>query len=169
MDIAEKALAWAKKQGAVICQEPTEKQRLAEYVVPVAALFPDLIAQVVGIYPYYMLEQGRDDLKEADGITWEYNDTKIDRKSYAVGISVEGLEAGPEYTAFLFLHELAHTVTGCEHNTAFHDQLNSMIKTYNQATGANITNDLFGWPSRHDNRPYTPFAREVPTKPTGSR
>lgn len=162
------AIAWIEKQGAVVCLDPEEKKRLAEYIAPVAVVFPDLVSRLVGVYPYSMKDQNVDWLSECDGISWEYHDKRTGSEKYVIGISVEGMAAGSEYAAFLFLHELAHTVTGCEHNTAFHDQLNSMIKTYNQATGANIANDLFGWPSRHDNRPYTPFARELPTKTTGS-
>lgn len=169
MNLTDKAIAFAKQQGAVICTDPVEKKRLAGLVAPVAAVFPNLVSRLAGVYPYYMRDQGGELLPECDGISWKYHDNQTGSTVFLVGISIEGMDAGAEYAAFLFLHELAHTVTGCEHNTAFHDQLNSMIKTYNQATGANIANDLFGWPSRHDSRPYTPFVQELPTKPTGSR
>lgn len=169
MTLAEKTLAYAEQQGAVICNDPAEKQRLANYIAPVAAVFPELVSRLAGVYPYYMRDQGGDLLPECDGISWKYHDNQTGSTVFLVGISIDGMDADAEYAAFLFLHELAHTVTGPEHNTAFHDQLNSMIKAYNQANGANIANDLFGWPSRHDNRQYTPFARELPTKTTGSR
>ena len=169
MNITEKALAYAEQQGAVICNAPNEKKRLAKLIIPVAAVFSELVSRLAGVYPYYMRDQGGDLLPECDGISWKYHDNQTGSTVFLVGISIDGMDAGAEYAAFLFLHELAHTVTGPEHNTAFHDQLNSMIKAYNQANGTNIINDLFDWPSRHDYRPYNPFGAVLYTRATESR
>ena len=54
MTDSEQVMEWAKTQGAVICDDPKEQQRLMEYIVPVAAVFPDLVKQVSATYAYRM-------------------------------------------------------------------------------------------------------------------
>lgn len=155
MTLAEKTLAYAEQQGAVICNDPAEKQRLANYIAPVAALFPYFVGKLVaGIYPYHMTEQGTEDLRECDGISWEFHSPGTGEVGYMIGISIEAIEAGQDYTAFLFMHELSHITTGPEHSQAFHDQLHELLMVYNGATGANLANDMFGQQMRYDSRPY---------------
>lgn len=152
--VEEQAVMWVQREGAVFCTDPTMKMRLAEYVAPVAALFPDLMERVAGVYPYFQSEQLREDLQENDGIAWKFVSVHSNEVRYVIGISVEALEAGPEYVQFLFLHELAHNMTDKDHSTEYHRLLDSLIKQFNQATGANIVNDYFGHPMRHDSRSY---------------
>lgn len=155
MSLAQKTRAYAEQKGAVICDDPAEKQRLAEYIAPVAALFPFFVEKLAaGVYTYYMTEQGTEELRECDGITWEFHATDTGEVGYMIGVSVEALDAGEEYAAFLFMHELAHITTGGEHPRAFHDQLNELLLIYNQATGANLVNDMIGQQMRCDSRPY---------------
>lgn len=155
MSLAQKIRAYAERKGAVICDDPAEKGRLAAYIAPVAALFPYFVEKLSGgVYPYRMEEQGTLKLREADGITWEYHDTDTGNVGYMIGISCEVMDEGPEYTAFLFMHELAHITTGGDHNRAFHDQLGELLLIYNQTTGANLANDMFGQQMRCDSRPY---------------
>ena len=151
MTDSEQVMEWAKTQGAVICDDPKEQQRLMEYIVPVAAVFPDLVKQVSATYAYRMEEQ-RKKAAGADGMSWR-DVTGQKGTLYAIGVSVEAMDSGMEYAQFVFMHELAHVVTGEGHTTAFHDKLNEMIDIYNEATGANIVNDFFAWPSRCDSRP----------------
>lgn len=151
MTDSEQVMEWAKTQGAVVCNDPKERQRLLDSIVPVAAVFPDLVKQVSATYAYRMAEQ-RKKAAGADGMSWR-DVTGKKGTLYAIGVSVEALDSGPEYSQFVFLHELAHIVTDERHTTAFHDKLNEMIDTYNKATGANIVNDFFAWPSRYDSRP----------------
>lgn len=153
--LKDRLLNWIQKEGAVFCDDPIAKDRLAKAIVPVAMLFPDLVVKLATIYLYKMDEQGNAELRASDGMSWKYCDEKTGTVSYAVGISVEGLEFGDEYVQFLLLHELAHVATDADHTTAFHDQLNEMIQKFNTETGATIINDLFGWPSRHDCRRQT--------------
>ena len=155
MNLAEKTRAYAEQKGAVICDDPAEKQRLAEYITPVAALFPYFVGKLIGgVYPYRMTEQGTEELREADGITWEYHDTDTGKVGYMIGVSIDAMNEGEPYTAFLFMHELAHITTGGDHPRAFHDQLNELLAIYNRATGANLANDMFGQQMRYDSRPY---------------
>lgn len=151
----DRILNWIQEEGAVFCNDPIAKDRLATAIVPVAMLFPDLVAKLATIYLYNMGEQRNEELRQSDGMSWKYCDERTGNVSYAIGISVEGLEAGAEYVQFLLLHELAHVATDSDHTTAFHYQLNEMIQKFNAETGATITNDLFGWPSRHDCRRQT--------------
>ena len=153
--LKKQTIAWIQRQGAVFCDDPIAKDRLAKAIVPVAMLFPDLVSQLATIYLYKMDEQRSAELRKSDGMSWRYCDEKTGNASFAIGISIEGLEAGAEYAQFLLLHELAHIVTEADHTTAFHDQLNEMIQKFNAETGATIINDLFGWPSRHDCRRQT--------------
>lgn len=155
MSIAQKTRAYAEEKGAVICDDPAEKKRLAAYIAPVAALFPYFVEKLSGgVYPYRMEEQGTEELREDDGITWEYHDTNSANVGYMIGISVEAMNQGAEYTAFLFMHELAHITTSGDHNRIFRDQLEELLLIYNQATGANFANDMFGQQMRCDSRPY---------------
>lgn len=154
-----RTLSWIQKEGAVFCDDAIAKDQLAKDIVPVAMLFPDLVGKLTIIYLYNMGEQGTVKLRKSDGISWKYRDPKNGKVSYAIGISVEGLEAGTEYVQFLLLHELAHVATEADHTTAFHEQLNEMIRKFNAETGAMITNDLFGWSSRHDCRQTIPLTR----------
>ena len=164
--LKDRTIAWIQSQGAVFCDDPIAKDRLANAIVPVAMLFPDLVGQLTTVYLYKMDKQGNAELRASDGMSWKYCDKKTGKVSYAIGISVEGLEFGVEYVQFLLLHELAHVATDSDHTTAFHDQLNKMIQKFNAETGATITNDLFGWPSRHDCRhqtiPLTRISCEAP-------
>lgn len=155
MSLAQKTRAYAEQKGAVICDDPAEKQRLAEYIAPVAALFPYFVEKLSGgVYPYHMEEQGTAELRESDGITWRFCDPDTNKVGFMIGISCEAMNEGEAYTAFLFMHELAHITTGGEHPRAFHDQLNELLRGYNQATGTNLANDMFGQQMRCDSRPY---------------
>ncbi len=157
--LENRTLAWIQKEGAVFCDDPIAKDRLAKTIIPIALLFPDLVGRLITIYLYKMDEQGNAELRASDGMSWKYCDEKTGKASYAIGISVEGLDIGTEYAQFLLLHELAHIATDSDHTTAFHNQLNEMIRKFNAETGATITNDLFGWPSRHDCRQTIPLTR----------
>lgn len=153
MTDSEQVMEWAKTQGAVVCNDPKESQRLLDYIVPVGAVFPDMVKQVNAIYVYRMEEQKKK-ASGADGMHWKDVAGK-NGTLHAIGISVEALDGGPEYAAFVFMHELAHMVTDDRHTTAFNEKLDEMIATYNQATGAGIVNDFYAWPSRYDCRPYS--------------
>lgn len=151
MSDSDQVMEWAKSQGAVVCDDPKERKRLLDYIVPVAAVFPDLVKQVNATYVYRMEEQKKK-AAGADGMSWK-DVAGQNGTLYAIGISVEALNSEPDYAAFVFMHELAYVVAGERHTTAFHDKLNEMIHIYNKATGSDIVNDFFALPSRYDSRP----------------
>ncbi len=166
MSLAQKTRAYAERKGAVICDDPTEKQRLVQYIAPVAALFPYFVEKLIGgVYPYRMGEQGTAELRESDGITWEYHDTDTGKVGYMIGVSIDAMNEGEEYTAFLFMHELAHITTGGEHPRAFHDQLDELLLIYNRATGESLANDMSGQQMRCDSRPYV-LPDHIPMQPS---
>ena len=108
----DRVLNWIQAKGAVICDDPIMKLRLAEYITPVAAMFTELLENLYAVYPYYMSKQGNEELRKDGGVCWEYHDTKTGKVVFAIGISVEGMEQGLENAQFLFLHELAHIAAG---------------------------------------------------------
>lgn len=48
------------------------------------------------------------------------------------------------YWKMVYLHELAHVITGGGHTAAFHKLLDAMISIYNEETGENLQNDYQG-------------------------
>ena len=48
------------------------------------------------------------------------------------------------YWKMVYLHELAHILTGGGHTAEFHKLLDAMISLYNEATGENLQNDYQG-------------------------
>ena len=154
----DRTIEWIEKQGAVICMDLAEKKRLEHYIIPVVALFPDLIKMLCFVYVYRMSEQ-TEGAAGSDGICWK-NVTNYAGTLYAIGISVEAMDKGAEYTAFLFMHELAH-IKEPKHNHNFHEILNDMIVRYNHAYSVNLANDMFGLPVRSDSRSYDPLAGTV--------
>lgn len=152
MNHTNRIMKWIQKKGVVVYENSEAKRRMTEYIVPVGAVFPELIKKLSAVYVYKIGEQGGD-AREVDGICWR-DETSDVGTLFAIGISLETLDEGPEYTQFVFLHELAHMATGENHNVKFHEELDKMIRTYNQATGASLENDYFDIPSRFDCRPY---------------
>lgn len=143
-------MKWIKTKGVVVYKNEEAKKRMAEYIAPVGAVFPELAQKLSGVYVYKSAEQ-KGDAFGTDGISWR-DETSDVGTLYAIGISTDALDAGPEYCAFVFLHELCHVATGSDHTVAFHEELDRMIRTYNQETGAELENDYFDLPSHFDGR-----------------
>ena len=151
-DYYKRMMWWIETEGGVPYEDPETKERLKEYLCPVWSVFPDLVSMVSAVYVYRM-DQQSGSAAGPDGISWE-NHTLDVGILYAVGISLEAMDKGPEYTQFLFLHELTHIITGHNHDHAFHGQLNKLLSIFNKATGSNLFNDMLGMPMRYDFRPY---------------
>lgn len=148
----ERIMHWVETEGGVAYEDPSAKKRLLDYLLPVAQVFPKLVNMVSAVYVYRM-DQQTGSAAGPDGISWE-NHTSDVGILYAIGISLEAMDKGPAYTQFIFLHELTHIITGHEHDPVFHGQLNKLLSIFNEATGANLTNDMIGMPMRHDSQPY---------------
>lgn len=137
---------WLRTQGVVICNDQKAIELFFAYTVPVAAVFPEIVDKLSAVYTYRMNEQGTLDLRSNDGISW-YHESNLGML-YGIGLSVEALESGRDYAAFVFLHELCHIATGCDHTIAFDDKLEEMIDRYAKETGHILPNDMFGTPYR---------------------
>ena len=151
--LRERALRWIQSQGAVICYDPERREQAASYLRNIPQIFPELIERrVVAIYIYDRLEQSPH-LQNCDAIHWL--DVIIDRKGIfdalkignrlsVIGVSLEALDAGQDYTVLAFLHELTHAIHGGGHDKSFHNVLDGLIERYNAATSSKITNDYSG-------------------------
>lgn len=96
------------------------------------------------IYTYDMQQQGEDRNRQ-DGETFKNVSVDGKRIWYAIGLSLQALLAGREYTVLIFLHELTHVLlmTG-DHTPGFHRYLDYLLHEYNRANGTTIKNDYYG-------------------------
>lgn len=144
-------LRWIRTQGVIMCCDPAERVRVKMYLLPVFWALEEVIRPVplVALYLYRQADQppslqttGRTPMRSVDGIAWK-DVTKDRGELYAIGLSCEALEQGPEYTQFLFLHELTHVLGNGDHSPEFHRQLDRLIEQFNRRTGGHIVNDYF--------------------------
>lgn len=144
-----RVLRWIRQQGVIMCRNPVERVKAAEFLLPVFQTLEDVIRPMplAALYLYRQADQPPSlrttsgaPMQDVDGIKWK--DVTGDRgELHAIGLSCEALGQGPEYTQFLFLHELAHIDGGGEHSPAFHQQLDRLIEQFNRSTGGHIVND----------------------------
>lgn len=136
-----RVLRWIETKGAVFYPGKLERETAKRYLRDVPVVFPELVGELSAIYLYRQDEQATERLRKSDAIIWK--DVTLDGFGtlYAVGISLEAIERGKEYTELLFLHELCHIHVSGNHGPEFHNQLDSMIELFNQRTGSRIVND----------------------------
>lgn len=151
--LGRRVLRWVQSQGQEICHDTKENQQLSVLLDELRPIFPE-IEQVHAWFTYRQANQPPP-LSEHDGELWK--DCTLDVGTlYAIGISLEALDAGHDYGVLVILHELTHVLLdGGEHNRHFHSVLNDLLDRYNRATGQSVKNDYFGFEMRHD-------AREIP-------
>lgn len=162
-----RVLRWIKQQGVIMCRDPVERVKATEFLLPVFQALEDVIRPMplVALYLYWQADQpsslqttSRTPMQDVDGIEWK--DVTGNRgELHAIGLSCEALGRGPEYTRFLFLHELAHILRAypTEHGSEFHQQLDQLIDRFNATTGSSLVNDRFGLQMRYDSRSYDPL------------
>lgn len=154
-----KTLEWLDSLGIVRCGDPRQMDKLKTVLVEVFAALPDLLPQLVDrgldtFYTYRQQEQeGGDRLN--DGVCW-FDHQQDGGVLYAIGVSVEAMEKGADYTVLVILHEVVHILKGGEHNQEFHSTLNGLLQRFNAATGRLVVNDKYGLPVRHDSTPWSP-------------
>lgn len=142
-------LRWIRRQGVIMCYDTTKRERVKEYLLPVFMALEDVIRPVplVALYLYRQADQppglrttGGVPMRDVDGIEWK-DVTRNRGELHAIGLSCEALEQGPEYTQFLFLHELTHVLGNGEHSPEFHRELDRLIEQFNRRTGGHIINN----------------------------
>lgn len=144
-----RVLRWIRRQGVVVRCDSAEQRRAKEFLLPVFQVLEDVIRplSLCAVYIYRQADQPLSlrttsgaSMRDVDGIVWV--DATPDRGSlHAIGLSVEALGRGPEYTRFLLLHELTHIFSGGKHNTEFHQRLDRLIEQFNRRTGGHLVND----------------------------
>lgn len=147
-----RVLRWVQTQGQILCHDTAEQKRLSSLLDELRPIFPEM-EQVHAWYTYRQQDQPPP-LSEHDGEMWK--DCTLDGCGtlYAVGISVEGLDAGHDYAVLLVLHELGHVVADVgDNDMRLHSTINNLLARYNQATGKRIENDYSGLEMRYDSTP----------------
>ncbi len=144
-----RTLRWIRQRGVIMCRDPVERVKASKFILPVFQALEDVIRPMplVALYLYWQADQpsslrttGGTPMRDVDGIEWV--DATPDRGNlHVIGLSVEALGRGPEYTQFLLLHELAHIDGDGEHTPEFHRQLDRMIEQFNRRTGGHLVND----------------------------
>ena len=136
-----RVLRWIERQGAVFYPGKLERETAKRYLRDMPVVFPELVGELSAIYLYRQDEQATERLRKSDGILWR--DVTLDGFGtlYAIGISLEAIERGKEYTELLFLHELAHVHVSGAHSAEFHKQLDHLIEQFNRRTGGHVAND----------------------------
>lgn len=136
-----RVLRWIERQGAVFYSGKLERETAKRYLRDMPVVFPELVGELSAIYLYRQSEQATEHLRKCDGIIWR--DVTMDGFGtlYAVGISLEAIERGKEYTELLFLHELCHIHVSGDHGPEFHRELDRLIEQFNRRTGEHLVND----------------------------
>ncbi|MCC8091351.1 MAG: hypothetical protein LIO55_08235 [Oscillospiraceae bacterium] len=94
------------------------------------------------VYVYDMDIQRGEQLRTDDGISWYFQQSNGEYV-YGIGISIQALEQGRDYTVELFIHELTHCYTNeadtdganAEHGKDFDGTLDKLLKRYNRICG----------------------------------
>ena len=136
------------KSTGIKIEDQDHTAKLSEYLNgdPIPELLKDAEAKGLKVvYTYDMPQQGKE-FRDADAIT--INNVTRDNHGtwYAIGISIQALAEGKEYTILVFLHEVAHLITDCEenHTIKFHQYLDYLLYEYNKVNGTRIENDYYG-------------------------
>lgn len=88
-----------QRQGVVFYLGP-EREAAKRYLRVMSRVFPELVGQLRAVYLYRQSEQVN---SAYDGILWKNVTTDGRGALYAVGLSVEAVEQGPQYLQRLFL------------------------------------------------------------------
>lgn len=131
----QRVLRWIQRESVVMSRDPSAREKAVRYLLPVFQALEDVIRPLplVAVYAYRQADQPpslRTDsgapMSSVDGIQW--TDVTPDRSElYAIDLSVEAVDMGPDYLQFLFLHELTHIFSGGGHSPEFHRQLDALI------------------------------------------
>lgn len=126
-----RVLRWIESQGVVFYYGKPEREKAKEYLRVMPAVLPELVRMLSAVYLYRQSEQADGSM---DGILWRDVTRDGDGILYAVGLSVEAVERGKEYTQFLFIHELAHILAPGEHEQPFKQITAALLARFNSIT-----------------------------------
>lgn len=123
-----RVLQWIESQGVIFHYDRKARETAKAYLRDMPTVFPELVGMLSAIYLYRQSKQADGSM---DGILWR--DVTKDGSGilYAVGLSVEAVERGKEYTQFLFIHELAHILAPGEHEQPFKQITAALLARFN--------------------------------------
>ena len=154
---AEALSQFSKDTGIIISDKQQGLDTLTKYL---AELLPPALLEVLQdtvdlVFSYSMQESG----VTFDGRGGKAINTETGRTVTIIGEAQEAIDAGANYGTMVFIHEMAHVLTGTiEHTACFHNYLNYLLNEIEQYSGVRIENDYSGLPA--DQRP--PDARQRP-------
>lgn len=133
-----RVLRWIESQGVVFHYDRKARETAKAYLQDMPTVFPELVGMLSAIYLYRQSKQADGSM---DGILWR--DVTKDGSGilYAVGLSVEAVERGKEYTQFLFIHELTYILVPGEHVPPFHQIMAALLARFNSATGSSLEDE----------------------------
>ena len=131
-----RTLRWIQRQGVVFYLGKSERETAKRYLRGMSRIFPELVGRLRAVYLYRQSKQANSGY---DGVLWKNVTTDGRGTLYAVGLSVEAVEQGPQYLQRLFIHELAHIIAPSApgtHSAEFHVAYQKLLHQYDQVTGS---------------------------------
>lgn len=142
----KKAYKFIKEQGIIICLDDDERRHAKKVFKLVGEIFRDeMLSSSLSLIYLYDQNKQPPHIAKNDGYSSVSKKLKDGRRVSSIGISIQALNNTKEYAVLVFLHELTHVLyrTEQEHDTVFHNYLDSLIEKYNAATGERVKNDYF--------------------------
>ena len=150
------ALRRVKQQGIIFSDDPQARAAIREAFAKIFLALPDVVrnSSLSLLYPYEMSRQPPE-ISTCDGFSSVSEHFQNGRQVASIGISVEAIRRGPDYTALIALHELAHITLDSrfakgQHGGMFHLWLDYLLLEYNKFHGKNVRNDYFMGENEHE-------------------
>lgn len=141
------ALRLIRKQGVVFADDHEAKAKARETLAKVFVAMPDVIFNsCLSLVYVYSMDEQPPVISKNDGYSSISEHLPDGRQVASIGISTQALSCGPEYAAFIVMHELAHVTVNWQfvkgqHGGIFHFWLDMLIRRYNDFHHATIEND----------------------------
>lgn len=132
MEQGQQILRWIQRRGMIFYPGRPERELAKRYLHAMPQVFPDLLSRLSAVYLYRQADQHAEEFQQCDGLL-SVDVTTNAGTLYAVGLSVEAVQAGPEYLTYLFIHELAHLQVPCDpgvHSGEFYEQFCALLERY---------------------------------------
>lgn len=145
----ELALELVRQQGVRICCDPAELELARRTFLHITkTFFPELLCSCLSLVYIYDMDEQPPALSMCDGRASISETFPDGRQVASIGISLQALHAGEDYSILILLHELTHVLSGfpSEHGPEFHAYLDRLVERYNLETRSSIVNDYFGMP-----------------------
>ncbi len=145
-----KALKYVCEQGIKMCYDENLREIAKQITLKICKVFiVEILNSTLSLIYLYDQNEQIPEFTKADGCANISERQENGKRVSAIGISIQALMQGSEYTTLIFLHEFAHILykVEVEHGEEYHKHLDKLIERYNNATGSQIKNDYFGLPT----------------------